>query len=1326
MTSGETAGRIITFYSYKGGTGRTMALANTAWILASRGRRVLVVDWDLEAPGLDRFLHPFLDQQRLHEAPGVVNLLTDYMLAFGQECASGRSPWIDDDADRRARWIAPHARVGRGILNVDWRHFAAGGRLDYLSPGRLNRDYSASFSHVEWSNFFDYCYGGEFLDALRAEMSRDYDYVLIDSRTGLSDVADICTIQLPDTVVDCFTLNDQSINGAFKVAERVGDLYQGKRRIRVLPVPTRVEDAEADRLEAARAKVRHRFRRVLAASGLDPQRYWGAVEMPYKAAYAYEEVLAAFREAPGSPTTLLAACERLTSFITDGDVCELAPMKEELRRTYLDSFIRRRPPGPIDVFLSYVPEDRMWADWIAAVLSDAGFAVRHERFGGGETAGSPLRQETEQHVEAASRTVAVLSANYQNSAEARAVWESVAASDPMGARRSLVPVRVSDVRLRRPFSDLSPVDLSPLEEEGARQTLLRAMDAPHQLQPHPADQQRGGPRYPGAVPPVWSVPLRNSTFTGRAELLDRLRERLEDGTPALLHGMGGVGKTQLALEYAHRFMTDYDVVWWIPAERHNAGRQKFAELAGPLGLQPGDSIGRTVEVVREALRRGEPYGRWLLVFDNPRDPAELAPMLVSGNGGGHVVITARKEGWERVAAPLEVDVFSRAESVQHLARRVPSIGQQAADRVADTIGDLPLAVDQAAAWLNETALDADVYLDLLNRQFDSVRGRVEQGAPGESPLAVAATWQVSIDQLRQKYPVAVRLLEFCSCFGADPVSLDLLYGKEMVDALREDSRELDENLMLARAIQELSRFALVKVDRKGRSLQIHRLVQAVVRSSMSDERQREAVRVVHRVLFGARPSQGDVESPENWATYAAIWPHLVVPWTGRARDNRVRQLMVDRMTYLRSRGELASARELGEDLVAAWTPHTGENDRWTLHMRFQIANVLRAQGWYAEALELNLDVLGRQQETLGEDDLHTLMTASSVTADMRGVGRFTDALELDRTTRDRFVHLFGDDHPRTLMAANNYAVSLRMAGRCEEAREVDRGTLEARHNTLGPDHPLTHFSAVNLGRDLRSCGDYTASAAMLRGIYERACGHPDLGNEYPLAQRAAKALALSLRRTGELEEAERLTREVLDSCRRRLGDRSPETLVVWMGLAGHWSVARRFPEARDLLEKLHADFVAVLDESHPLTLACAANYCVQLLGAGEVERAHAMAERTGAALRDLLGAGHPFTLSCDVDLANAAAARGDLAAAERLYRGSLDGLRGLLGPGHPAVLLCEADLDLLPRRAGTRQQDEAGGRAQHVLAEKLGAEHPLVAQLRDRVPVGLTLDPHPI
>ncbi|MFH9891092.1 KGGVGR-motif variant AAA ATPase [Streptomyces luteogriseus] len=325
-------GRIVTFYSYKGGTGRTMVLANMAWIMASQCKRVLVVDWDLEAPGLDRFLRPFLDPQALRDRPGVMDLLNEHMLRVASHCCDSH-PGSSEDV---TAWISGRADITRAVTSAQWG-FPAGGRLDYISAGRQDRGYASAFSQFNWDRFYEDQYGGRFVDALCAEFRSGYDYVLVDSRAGLSDASDVCTILMADILVNCFTHSDQSIEGAAAAARRVATFHRN-RHIRILPVPMRVEASDADRLATARAKVRLAFNRSIeGASYVDSSHYQAYVEVPYKPTYAYEEVLATFRDEPGTPASLLSACERLTATITEGEVTCMTPMTDTQRRHYLDA-----------------------------------------------------------------------------------------------------------------------------------------------------------------------------------------------------------------------------------------------------------------------------------------------------------------------------------------------------------------------------------------------------------------------------------------------------------------------------------------------------------------------------------------------------------------------------------------------------------------------------------------------------------------------------------------------------------------------------------------------------------------------------------------------------------------------------------------------------------------------------------------------------------------------------------------------------------------------------------------------------------------------------
>ena len=242
MTAHTATPQIITFYSYKGGTGRTMAVANVAWILASNGLRVLAVDWDLESPGLHRYFHPFLRDKQLRSTTGVIDLVRDYALPWPWRRPSDLTDdWIAEHTPRccatRCRW------TGRSTATAT---------VDFLAAGRQDRAYSQTVSTFDWGNFYDRLGGAAFLEALRARHAQHYDYVLIDSRTGLSDTAGICTVAAARR--GGRLLHDEHPEHRGRGGGRPLDPAASARGdpVRLLPVPMRVEDAEQFKLEAGR------------------------------------------------------------------------------------------------------------------------------------------------------------------------------------------------------------------------------------------------------------------------------------------------------------------------------------------------------------------------------------------------------------------------------------------------------------------------------------------------------------------------------------------------------------------------------------------------------------------------------------------------------------------------------------------------------------------------------------------------------------------------------------------------------------------------------------------------------------------------------------------------------------------------------------------------------------------------------------------------------------------------------------------------------------------------------------------------------------------
>jgi hypothetical protein len=268
-----------------------------------------------------------MDPDSLAHAGGVIDLIREFEWGTIKE------------TERQPNWFERYADVRGHSFPLTWE-FPSGGTLDFLPAGRHNNDYATSIQGLDWDMFYEHLGGGQFLDALRADMKRNYDFTLIDSRTGVSDVAEICTIQLPDVLVACFTFSEQSINGAAQVARQVHQRYDA-RKIRILPVAMRVDGVESAKAYAGRVVSMRRFAGMPADMGEEERiRYWTTVQIPYQPFYAYEEILATFADPPGVPTSLLSAYEKLTAAISMGAVTAMPPMDEAVRRRVAHRFAR--------------------------------------------------------------------------------------------------------------------------------------------------------------------------------------------------------------------------------------------------------------------------------------------------------------------------------------------------------------------------------------------------------------------------------------------------------------------------------------------------------------------------------------------------------------------------------------------------------------------------------------------------------------------------------------------------------------------------------------------------------------------------------------------------------------------------------------------------------------------------------------------------------------------------------------------------------------------------------------------------------------------------
>ncbi|WP_220446403.1 FxSxx-COOH system tetratricopeptide repeat protein [Micromonospora chalcea] len=827
------------------------------------------------------------------------------------------------------------------------------------------------------------------------------------------------------------------------------------------------------------------------------------------------------------------------------------------------------------------------------------------------------------------------------------------------------------------------------------------------------------------APVVWgNIPPRNPNFTGRRDLLALLHRRIQSGATAILwhalHGMGGVGKSHLAVEYVYQHQGEYDLIWWIPAEHTTQIGASLVELAHRMNLVAGPDVGSARLAVLEALRLGQPYPRWLLIFDNAENPEALLPYLPNGSSGS-VIVTSRNPLWANRARALEVNVFSRTESVELLRRRGPDLTDEQADRLAEALGDLPLALEQAAAWRAETGMSAEEYLRLFEEKRTEL---LEQTPPMDYQLSVATAWNVSLDRLMLVNPTAFRLLQVCSFLAPEPIPRALFSGAQDADIHPDINGALRDPMRLGRAIRDINRHGLAQVIHRTNSIQMHRLVQAVLSDRM-DADERDTMRAsAHRLLATADPN--DPDTPASWPSYADLYPHVLVSGAVESTQGWVHQLVYNEARHLYWWGNMEASLELSRHAYQTWRKRLGETDPTTLRIGQWLGFMLFRLGRHSEAADLNNRIL-RAHESVTTGDTEELLSAlGAVAADLRVAGDFAQALQIDEDVYRRHVTLLSEDDPSTLNAAHNLAVSLRLTGDVRRAFAIDQATYAQRVLLFGEDHAQTLESHLNVITDRQELGDYLAARAELQDVVDRL---PLVwGNTQTQTLVARRRLASAIRKAGDHIAACALSQEVRDGFAARYGESHPDTLLAAFGLAVDLRATGELVAAARLSEEIGQHYRQLFGDEHPYTVAARANAAIVHRLRGDAALARSMNEAGLAVLSRHLGLDHPLVLATSINLGNDLYVLQEYQAAHELDQGTAERAREVFGPEHPTTLIAQSNLamDLIALGRGVEGQtllDEIGP----TLRRTLGDTHPVTRAGADPTArVDCDLDPMPL
>ena len=818
------------------------------------------------------------------------------------------------------------------------------------------------------------------------------------------------------------------------------------------------------------------------------------------------------------------------------------------------------------------------------------------------------------------------------------------------------------------------------------------------------------------------IPQRNLHFTGRVAELESLRANLMRGDrshpPAqIISGTGGVGKTELATEYIHLHRHKYEIIWWIRAEHHDRVRDALVSLGQRLEVRPaGTESGRdrTIAAVLDVLATGV-RPNWLLVYDNTTQPLDLYRYLPSCPPGGHIIITSRLQNWPGYieADTIEVLPFTEHEAISFLRRRVPSLAvsvrlsaeederrSNEAARLAAELGYLPIAVEHAAAYLTETSQSVD---DYLTRFAENAHSLLSEPVP-DFPESVVATWGMSTRLLTMD---AERLFNLCAFFSPEPIAVELLLdNSQAVSGLSELRELLSSSPRFRAAASQLHRLSLVKMDAARDQIQMNRVVQAVTRGQLRQNRPDEffACRAAADILM-AESNPGNPGRSSNDAVYDLSLPHLESERNFLNTSNpALRRLIIDQVRRLHLRGGHVEAMRFGQDVLAVWRDRLGHDDLQVLMMAVEVAMAMRLDGRAADARRLVLGTRAAAEQSYGDQHEVALLSANAYGADLRTRGQFNEALELDLSLLPKFERVFGQEHDRTLNVRNNIAADYRRLGRFHEALDIDQRTFEDRCRILGPNDPQTLYSHDMVADDLRRLGRYQESLDIIRKVV-RAYAAPG-GRENPGWLNAQTGFAAALRKAGHHWDALQESETVVQRCRGYFGLDHPYTLRAATNLINDHRVVGEFAMAEELGLDIYERSRAA---GSPVEIMHAAmiNLASVLRAAGRPKEARPYDLQARDAFIVTYGELHPFTLAAGINYATDLAACGDLAEAIRIGQDTVANSRSTLGPDHPDTLMAKVNLAIDVEASGGQERAERlRGDALGRYAETLTMEHP--------------------
>ncbi len=854
---------------------------------------------------------------------------------------------------------------------------------------------------------------------------------------------------------------------------------------------------------------------------------------------------------------------------------------------------------PVEVFYSYAHKDEAFRNKLETHLSllqrQGLITAWHDRH---ILPGTDWSQAIDEHLERASVILLLISADFLASDYCYGIEMQRALERHQANEARVIPILLRPVDWKSaPFAHLQalPTGAKPITTWSNRDAAFTDVAAGiRRVIEDLSSLAASAPR--AALPPVWNVPYpRNSFFIGRDELLERLHTQLQAGQatalsqPHAIIGLGGIGKTQIAVEYAYRFHQDYQVVLWARAESTEALTSSYVTIASLLNLpeQEAQEQEITVQAVKVWLQR---HSGWLLILDNADDlslvPAFLPPAL-----GSHLLLTTRAFTVGHLASRLEVNTLSPEQGALFLLRRASLIAPDAtleqvspqqrdlAMQVSQELGGLPLALDQAGAYLEATGTSLAAYQQIYQRhRMDLLAQRRAQGA--DHPEPVASTWSLSFVRVEAMNSAAADLLRLCAYLAPDAIAEEILtQGAEHLGPVL--GPVAADVFLLGQAIEALRAYSLINRDPSLQTLTVHRLVQAVVRDALEEaERRCWAERTVLAVnaVFPAN-ERGTWQQCERLLPHALLAAHLSETYQLNQAD--VGRLLYETASYLQHRARYHEAESLYQHSLRIREQALGPAHPEVAHVLNNLAELYREQGKYEQAEPLFQRSLRIREQALGSAHPEVARVLNNLADLYRDQGKYEQAESLyQRSLRIREQAL-GSAHPEVAHALSNLAKLYYKQGKYEQAEPLYQRSLQIREQALGSAHPEVARVLNNLADLYRDQGKYEQAES----LYQRALRirEQQLGPEHLLVAYPLNGLANLYKKQGKYAEAEPLYLHALRIREQQLGPEHLLVAEVMYDFAFFQETKGNMQEALSLYQRALVICERVLGPHHPKT-----------------------------------------------------------------------------------------------------------------------------------------------